>query len=95
MKKIFLTASILCVSSAFASSFVMKNMYSEHSFAQGMGKNKVAAESDAKKAIPKGYSADSANSPAVQCETDAIFDSKSGACPDGSKVVLTIPVVKK
>ena len=96
MKKLFyIISSVILISQSLGSSFVMKNMYSQHSLAQGKGKNKNAAISDANKAIPKGYIADSANSPTVQCESDAVMESKSGKCPDGSKVIYTIPVVKK
>ena len=95
MKTFLKLSSIILMLQSFASSFVTKNMYSQHSLAQGTGKNKSAAISDANKAIPKGYIADSANSPTVQCESDAVMDSKSGKCPDSSKVIYTIPVVKK
>ena len=80
-----------------AASFVHHSMYNKVSFSQGMGTDKKSAEDDARSAVPAGYKDDPANSPAIDCAggKGVTFDSKLNICPDKSKVVYTLPVVKK
>jgi hypothetical protein len=81
-------------SSAFAGNVIYGNLYAKVDQAQGIGLTEKLSQKDAESAIPKGFTQDPRNSPAVHCLLAG--EIKSDRCPAaGDRVVVTIPIVSK